>query len=146
LEEISTPDWQSQQQTSLLHSQRAAAWARIQRISDNKKAECMSKMTIQASNFEKIPENQGVTCNNSTAASTNAEDFCPSERLKPVRKAVCHFSKKTSENDQMKRSNTAWTQLSLESNQCHSLLWTKCHGHDCGRDRGEKGITIGGCG
>ena len=73
----------------------------IKRIQDDNKVDCVSKTTIEASDLKKNLENQGTNCNNSTTASTDAEDFCPLARLKPVRKAVCHFSKDLPEEDQI---------------------------------------------
>jgi len=46
----------------------------------------MSKRITQASNLKENLENQGIPCNNSTIASTDAEDFYPLVRLKQVRK------------------------------------------------------------
>jgi len=60
-----------------------------------------SKTMIQALDLKENLENQGITCNNSMTASTDAEDFYPSVRLKLTRKAVCHFSKELSEEDQI---------------------------------------------
>jgi len=50
----------------------------IKRILDDNKADYMSKTTIQASDLKDNLEDQGTTCNNSTTASTDAEDFYPS--------------------------------------------------------------------
>jgi len=57
----------------------------IKRILDDNKVDYMSKTIIQASDLKDNLENQGITCNNSTTASTDAEDFYPSVRLKLVR-------------------------------------------------------------
>jgi len=61
----------------------------------------MSKTTIEASDLKDNLEDQGIACNNSTTASTDAEDFYPSVRPKLVRKAVCHFSTSPPEEDQI---------------------------------------------
>jgi len=61
----------------------------------------MPKTITQASNLKENLENQGITCSNSMRASIDAENFYPSVRFKLVRKAVYHFSKELSEEDQI---------------------------------------------
>ena len=73
----------------------------IKRILDENKVDYMSKTIIQASDLKDQLENRGITCNNSTIASIDAENFYPSVRLKLVRKAVNHFSKNLPEEDQI---------------------------------------------
>jgi len=76
--------------------------------------------------------------------STDAEDFCPSARLKLVRKAVCHFSKNLPEEDQITIEHC----LDLIEFGMQSTLLAfvdKCCEHDGDRDPEEKGLTIGGC-
>jgi len=78
----------------------------IKRILDNNEAHCMSKIKIQASDLrQRNLENQGITCNNSTAASTDAESFQPSENLKPV----TITSPKNHQKKTKLTWNTAWT-------------------------------------
>ena len=48
----------------------------IKRIHESNRACYVSKTTIQASHFKDNLENQGITCNNSTTTSADAEDFC----------------------------------------------------------------------
>jgi len=115
----------------------------IKRILDDNKADYMSKTTIQASDLKDNLEDQGMTCNNSTTASTDAEDFYPSARLKPVRKAVCHFSKDLPEEDQITIKHC----LDLIKFGMQSTLLAfvdKCYEHDGDGDPEEKGLTIGG--
>jgi len=109
----------------------------IKRITDDNKADHMSKTTIQAS------ENQGTTCNNSTTTSMDGEDFCPLATLKMVRTAVCHFSKDLPEEDQITIEHC----LDLIKFRMQSTLLAfvdKCHECDGDREPEEKGLTIGG--
>jgi len=77
-------------------------------------------------------------------ASTHDEDFNALARLKPVRKAVCRFSKNPSEDDQIKIKHCMDpTKFGIQS--APLTFVDKCHGHHCGRDRGEKRLTIGSC-
>jgi len=102
----------------------------------------MSKTTIQASNLKENLENQGVTCNNSTMASTGAEDFHPLARLKPVTNTVCHFSKEQSEEDQMAIKHCP--DLNKFGMQSTPLAFVdKNHECDSDRDPEEKVLTIG---
>jgi len=80
----------------------------IKRIPDDNEVDNMSKTMIQASDLKENLECQGIACNGSTTVSADAADFCPSARLKPVRKAVYHFSKNLSEKIKSP-PNTAWT-------------------------------------
>jgi len=103
----------------------------------------MSKTIIQASDLKENLENQGITCNNSTIVSIDAEDFYPSVRLKLVRKAVYHFSKDLSEEDQITIEHC----LDLIKFGIQSTLLTfvdKHYEYDGDRDPEEKGLTIGG--
>jgi len=116
----------------------------IKRIPDGIEADCMSKTTIQASDLKENCQNQGMTCNNSTTASKDAEDFHPSARLKLVRKAVCHFSKDLPKEDQITIEHC----LDLIKFGMQSTLLAfvdKCHECDSDGDPEEKGLTIGGC-
>jgi len=64
-------------------------------------------------------------------------------RLKPVRKAVCHFSKDLPEEDQITIEHC----LDLIKFGMQSTLLTfvdKCYEHDGDRNPEEKGLTIGG--
>jgi len=76
--------------------------------------------------------------------SMDAEDICPSVRLKLVRKAVCHFSKELPEEDQITIEHC----LDLIKFGMQSTLLTfvdKCYECDGDGDPEEKGPTIGGC-
>jgi len=104
----------------------------------------MSKTTIQAFDLKENLKNQGITCNSSTTVSTDAENFCPSVRLKLVRKAVHHLSKNQPEEDQISIEHC----LDLIKFGMQSTLLAfvdKCCEHDVDRDPEEKGLTIGGC-
>jgi len=116
----------------------------IKRILDDNKVDYLSKTIIQSSDVKENLENQGTTCNNSTTASTVAEDFYPSARLKPVRTAVCHFSKDLPEEDQITIEHCL--DLIKFGMQSTPLAFVdKCHEHDGDRDPEETGLTIGGC-
>jgi len=103
----------------------------------------MSKTIIQASDLKENLKNQGITCNNSTIVSMDAEDFYPSVRLKLVRKAVYHSSKDLPEEDQITIKHC----LDLIKFGMQSTLLTfvdKYYEYDGDRDPEEKGLTIGG--
>jgi len=73
----------------------------------------------------------------------DAEDFYPSARLKPVRKAVCHFSKNPPEEDQITIEHCP--NLIKFGMQSTPLAFVdKCCDCDGDRDPEEKGPTIGG--
>jgi len=86
----------------------------IKRILDNNKVDYMSKTIIQASDLKENLENQGITCNNSTIVSIDAEDFYPSVRLNLVRKAV--YTRR--------RSNHHQTLLRPQANQVWNAVNT----------------------
>ena len=96
----------------------------------------MSTTMIQASDIKEILENQGITCNKSTTASTDAEDFCPSVRLKPVRKEVCHFSKNPPDEDQINIEHCTM-KFGMQSRQL--AFADKCYEHDVDRNPEENG-------
>jgi len=79
---------------------------------------------IQAPDLKENLENQGMTCNNSTMASTDAEDFHPSARLKPVGKAVHHSYKELPEEDQITIEHSLDLVIKLECRQHCSHLQT----------------------
>jgi len=86
---------------------------------------------------------QGIACNNSTTSSTDAGDFSPLVKLKPVRKSTCHLSKQLPEEDQI----TIWHCLDLIKFGRQSTLLAcvdKCHACFGGRDPEGKGPIFGG--
>jgi len=101
----------------------------------------MSKAMIQASDLKENLENQGITVHNSTMASTDAEAFCQSAGLKLVRKAVCHFSKNLSEEDQIEHCPDP-IKFGMQSTQL--AFMEKCGACDGDEDPEEKRLTIGG--
>jgi len=115
----------------------------IKRILDENKVDYMSKTIIQASDLKDQLENRGITCNNSTIVSIDAENFYPSVRLKLVRNAVNHFSENLPEEDQITIEHC----LDLIKFGMQSTLLTfvdKYYEYDGDKDPEEKGLTIGG--
>ena len=101
----------------------------------------MSKTTIEASDLKDNLEDQGIACNNSTIASTDAEDFYPSVRLKPVRKVVCHFSKIPLEEDQINIEH-CWCAIKFGIQFALLTFTDKCYEHDGERDPKKKGLLL----
>mgnify|MGYP001787478984 FL=1 len=115
----------------------------IKRILDNNKVNYMSKTIIQASNLKEQLETLGITCNNSTIVSIDAENFYPSVRLKLVRKAVYYFSRNLPEEDQI---NIEHCLDLIKFGMQHTLITfiDKYYEYDGDKNPEEKGLTIGG--
>ena len=103
----------------------------------------MKRQIIQASDLKAKIESLGVTNNNSTVVSIDAEAYYPSVRLKLVRKAVKYFSASLDEESQ-KRIDDCLDMIKFS--MCSTVLTfrDKYYEYDGDMDPEEKGLTIGG--
>ena len=70
-----------------------AGYLGIKKIFDDNEVNYMERTIIQASDLKEELEKLGITSNNTTIVSIDAEAYYPSIKLKLVRKAIHHFSR-----------------------------------------------------
>jgi hypothetical protein len=74
----------------------------IKKIFDDNRVNYMKKTIIQAVDLKEKIETIGITNENSTIISIDAQDFYPSVKFKLVKKSVKYFAKNLSTDDQNK--------------------------------------------
>ena len=120
-----------------------AGYLGIKKIFDDNKVNYMERTIIQASDLKEEIEKLGITSNNTTIVSIDAEAYYPSIKLKLVRKAIQHFSKGLKRKD---RTTIEHCIDMIKFGMCNTLITfeDQYYEYDGGKDPEEKGLTIGG--
>ena len=115
----------------------------IKKIFDDNKINYKKRTIIQASDLKEKIEKMGITSENSTIVSIDAEEFYPSIKFKLVKKAVNYFAKNLSKEDKNKIEQC----LEMVKFGMSSTLLTfvdQYYEYDGEEDSENKGLTIGG--
>ncbi len=116
----------------------------IKKILDDNKVNYTSRTIIQASDLKEKIETMGITNNNSTIVSIDAEAYYPSIKFKLVRKAVRYFSRHlTDDNKEIIEDCLEMIKFGMSSTLLTFI--DKYYEYDGELlDPEEKGLTIGG--
>jgi hypothetical protein len=115
----------------------------IKKIFDDNKINYNERTIVQASDLKEKTEKMGITSDNSTIVSIDAEDFYPSIKFKLVKKAVKYFAKNLPKDDQDKIEQY----LEMVKFGMSSTLLTfvdQYYEYDGDEDPENKSLTIGG--